>query len=233
MTKRRAFTLIELLVVIAIIAMLIGILVPSLAMARRAASKVKNDTQVKAIMTAFTIWSDANTVTGDLPGGITSASNGYPVNATDTTVVGRFWALVAASGVDPLPAKVLVSPMAGASETVWAGASAISPGVTTASVGGFGSNNVSYALLSTVLTGEWRNNVNACCPMVCDRYRTTTYSSSWSSSAWEGNIGWGDCHGTFENSSVLPVTIYGSAIPSDNIWAPATSSNASMVNPGS
>jgi len=126
-------------------------------------------------------------------------------------------------------------------ETVWSNPYlTITPGVTTAAAAGFGSNNVSYALLSTKMGSEWHNNTNAGCPLICDRNRgtpgapTSSFTAGWlSCGPWQGCVGWGDVHVTFETSSTLPVTIYGNKIPKNDLWAPATSSNAGMVNPGS
>jgi hypothetical protein len=160
----------------------------------------------------------------------------YPQNATDLTVVGRFWALVGASGIDPLDPRKLVNPITGVPETVWSNPNCTTqPGVTTARTAGFGSNNVSYALLSTKMDSQWHNMWNAGCSMICDRNRGTSAApkSSWSKTGWQGNVVWGDTMVTFETSSTnLNEALDGNKCPINNLWAPATSSNAGMVNPG-
>lgn len=65
--KRRAFTLIELLVVIAIIALLVGILLPALGKARQSAKQMKDQTQVRGIVTGMITWANQNGGSYPLP----------------------------------------------------------------------------------------------------------------------------------------------------------------------
>lgn len=57
---RRAFTLIELLVVIAIVALLVGILLPTLNAARRSAEQVECYSNLRQIATSSTMYADVN-----------------------------------------------------------------------------------------------------------------------------------------------------------------------------
>ena len=63
--SRRAFTLIELLVVIAIIAILLGILLPVLGNARKAARKTKDATNLRSVVQGMSAW--AGNSDGEFP----------------------------------------------------------------------------------------------------------------------------------------------------------------------
>ena len=64
----KGFTLIELLVVMSIIALLLSILMPALGRARAEAMLTKDQTQVKAVFTGFSMWTPSHNGMYPTPG---------------------------------------------------------------------------------------------------------------------------------------------------------------------
>lgn len=107
--KRRGFTLIELLVVIAIIALLIGILLPALAGARKSSRQLKDATNIRGIVQAMAVWAQSHDDTYPTPSLVdlknATISTREPLEKDNT---GNIWSLMIFNG--SIVPSVFVSP---------------------------------------------------------------------------------------------------------------------------
>jgi hypothetical protein len=173
-----------------------------------ACCKMKNSTQVRGVCNALVLWSAYETTNGD---DFPKAGVG---NCTGNSVIDRFTALCTVStNGDPLSPKLLVNP---------AGTDVVG------SATNLSSTNISYALLDPG-NAEWKNLTNAVAPLVCDKQ--VGAGSYYSKNVWQGNVGWGDVHTTFETSPVVSTMMGGTAYPQDDLWKQSTTNDALMINP--
>lgn len=194
MSKKRAFTLIELLVVISIIALLIGILLPTLGAARKTALRMKSNARVRGILAACIQYSQSNQ--DNYPG----LGKDLTTYSTDFDHAGRRYQIMLDGQF--FTAEYIVSP----AETSKTPNSSLMSGTPT--------NHFSYAMLqigdSSTDAGrrnEWSATLNSEAPAIYDRETAAATGadarSIHSDTDWRGSVAYNDNHTTFETNNLI------------------------------
>lgn len=229
MKKQRAFTMVELLVVIAIIAVLMGLLFPTIGAIKRNAKKKESDVKVRNIVQSMITYSAARK--NFFPG---FDGFSFTQDRADTTGLSgpgsyteaRFWILLDGNYT---VADGLISPAE--DKETWLGNDVTE-------------DNYSYTM-SQLTTGpsptagdayrrfEWRNEQNPLAPLVTDRLafpvggasptagNTAEYMSIHDDSTegdWVGSIGFGDLSVEFSDTSEIETRIDGQRNDVDDIF---------------
>ena len=202
MRRAHGLTLIEVIIVAAILVVLLGIVLPVLAHARRQARIRQNIRQVRGIHQAMLLYTSGNNTY--YPGLDTHGELDTPKEHGGD---GRDpdWRLYILVNKGFLVGDRVISPID--TKTVW------TTGQVTADV-------YSYALLDLDQAPErteWRDNLTTEAAVVSDRNTGSStneaeLNSLWTGKKgdWRGNVGWNDNHVTFETEGVGHTTKYGS-----------------------
>lgn len=221
----RGFTLIELLVVISIISLLIGILLPALGAARRAALRVKSSNNARSVGQAMIVFGDTNN--GYYPG-LDTKNNLLPADriegsaANGSTPGSRYVLLLTRNHI---VGETIISPFEQKTEWRTTGQD-------------IDSTYYSYAMLALDLDGdderdaagrvaEWRNTFNTRAVLLADRNTGSDADGSISSvhtetdgGDWRGTVLWGAGHVVFETGHPLTTRCgNGQLIDEDNLFA--------------
>ncbi|QQE11549.1 type II secretion system protein [Planctomycetota bacterium] len=228
--RKNAFTLIELLVVISIVALLIGILLPALAAARKSAQQMKNSANIRSVGQAFFIHSQGN---NGWYAGVNTTINFDSVNDTfvdDTEIVNFSDSNRSAFAGSTVAARFMILLNGG----YMSGDALYCPGEINENVTEYvhgqsydynGSNHPkfnSYAVPqlstdSTILKGllsEWRDSASSRSITVSDRLyggvgvqrnNPITHRSVWSKGEprWIGSIAFSDNHVELQRTSLV------------------------------
>jgi len=214
----KAFTLVEMLVVIGLIALLLGILIPTLSGAKKSGNRMKSTVQARSIQTSMVLYSGNNNgwypllnSSGKFIGDLYKVNDqdAYGGSEDPTGTTSRelvFWHLLKGAYFPP---EELISP----SEHEYKAYSGESYDPGTYVSNNFDSGHFySYTLLevdtgSSSLKRYWRNNANGQAVIITDRFWPDddgVLISLHSSTAWQGVVGWNDGHATFESDRTVP-----------------------------
>ena len=226
-SRKKAFTLIELLVVISIIALLIGILLPTLGAARKTALRMKSNARVRGILAACIQYAQSN---DEAYPGLNKDEATYAADFDTTTrrmqllLDGQFFT-----------AEYAVSP----AETGKTACSQLGAATLT------GTDHFSYSMLqitdSTNDAGrrnEWAATLNSEAPVVYDRETAgavgTDARSIHSDTDWRGSVAYNDNHTNFNTNNInQEETRFGNtanAVNSDDLFVDDNSGNDAMAD---
>ncbi len=217
--KQFGFTLIELLVVISIIALLVGILLPALGAARRAARQGQSNTQVRGIHQSMVMYSQGNRTW--YPGFNSRGENAAAGAATDPigtmsggAVEHRYGVML---GNAYFTGEYAISPAETATKIIWTTQQVTSANYSFAMIKVSGQDVAGPVTNNIGRREEWRQTLNGQAVIMTDRLRSSSLADSvggataapidlssihtdLNSGQWNGSIGWNDNHVKFSST---------------------------------